>query len=84
MGFNTWAREEPNAVLRERKLRFRRFNTWAREEPNQGFHKKPPHPVFQYLGSRGAQLFLTQNKKRGESFNTWAREEPNPDNQSPQ
>ena len=34
IGFNTWAREEPNGNFIPGDIIRKRFNTWAREEPN--------------------------------------------------
>ena len=58
--FNTWAREEPNLYpIWHSVLRVPCFNTWAREEPNRLLLLPVLRLLlFQYLGSRGAQLFM--------------------------
>ena len=78
--FNTWAREEPNALPLM-------FIILLLSVSILGLARSPTRLIiscanllvrFQYLGSRGAQHSRDSLLATGKRFNTWAREEPNP------
>ena len=75
--FNTWAREEPNRS----ETIVPSFSSVSilglARSPTQTSRDCGSEDRFQYLGSRGAQLWLHTHHNRNTGFNTWAREEPN-------
>ena len=43
-------------IIITKTIKIGSFNTWAREEPNADTNRRRrTSPMFQYLGSRGAQ-----------------------------